>query len=125
MPGKNPKTTQSPSQEGPPEKTAAQELVLVSEVLPDRIPIMPIYPRPVFPHFMLPLTFSGEKFLEIIHDAIEKHNGLLGLVLISGLNEQSYIDSTLHSSRHDRPDISLQPGSRGKRTDCGAGPAAF
>jgi len=93
------KETESPQadQETPSEKTGAQELVLVSEVLPDRIPVMPVYPRPVFPHFMLPLTFSGEKFLEIIREAIEKHNGLLGLVMISGLNEQNYLASGLHT----------------------------
>jgi ATP-dependent Lon protease len=97
MSNKDQQPIQTDPQEKPPKKTDAQELVLVSEVLPDRIPIMPVYPRPVFPHFMMPLTFSGEKFLEIIHTAIESHNSLLGLVLISKLNEQSYINSDLYT----------------------------
>jgi len=97
MSKKVPQPAQAEPQQNPPETTDAQELVLVSEVLPERIPVMPVYPRPVFPYFMLPLTFSGQKFLEIIRDAIEKHNGLLGLVLISALNEQSYLDSQLYT----------------------------
>ncbi|RPJ04958.1 MAG: hypothetical protein EHM37_22470 [Deltaproteobacteria bacterium] len=96
MADKDPASVQTDESTGQPEKSA-QELVLVSEVLPDRIPVMPVYPRPVFPHFMLPLTFSGEKFLEIIREAIEKHNGLLGLVMISELNEQNYLASGLHT----------------------------
>jgi ATP-dependent Lon protease len=97
MTDKDSARVQTDEPNGQTKKTPAQELVLVSEVLPERIPVMPIYPRPVFPHFMLPLTFSGEKFLGIIREAIEKHNGLLGLVLISELNEQNHLASGLHA----------------------------
>ena len=55
----------------------AQKPVLVSEVLPDKLSVMPITPRPVFPHIMLPLTFTGERSIETIKDAVEKQKNIL------------------------------------------------
>jgi len=74
----------------------AQELVLVSEVLPDRIFIMPVAPRPIFPNIMLPLTFGGDRFIETVRHAVEKNNNILGLVLIKEMNEEHYFASKLH-----------------------------
>ena len=75
---------------------SAKELVLVSEVLPDRLTIMPVTPRPVFPNLMMPLTFSGDRFIETIRHAVQERNSLLGLVLIKEQNNQDYFASKLY-----------------------------
>jgi len=74
----------------------AQKPVLVSDVLPDKLTVMPITPRPVFPHIMLPLSFSGERSIETIKDAVENQNNFLGLVLIKKINTTEYFASQLY-----------------------------
>jgi len=77
---------------------SAKDLVLVSEVLPDRLTVMPVTPRPVFPNLMIPLTFSGERFIETIQKAVQEQNGVLGLVLIKEPDNQDYFASKLYST---------------------------
>ena len=77
-------------------ETEAKNLVLVSEVLPDRIPILPIGPRPLFPNMMMPLTFSGRRFTEAVKCATEQYNGILGMALVREANEEDYFASDLH-----------------------------
>ncbi|MCP4717591.1 MAG: endopeptidase La [Deltaproteobacteria bacterium] len=74
----------------------AHDLVLVSEILPDQIPILPVAPRPVFPNMMMPLTFSGKRFIDAVAYASEKYNGILGLSLIKELNAENYMASKLY-----------------------------
>ena len=74
----------------------ASDLVLVSEVLPDRIPILPISPRPIFPNMVMPLMFSGRRFIEAVKFATEQYNGILGLALVRQANDESYFASDLH-----------------------------
>ena len=49
----------------------AEDLVLVSEVLSDRIPVRPMAPRPLFPYLMLPLTFTGPRFAADVRSAAD------------------------------------------------------
>jgi len=74
----------------------AEDLVLVSEVLPDRIPILPISPRPIFPNMMLPLTFTGRRFAAAVKFATEQYNGILGMVLVRQANDEDFFASDLH-----------------------------
>ncbi len=56
-------------------------LVLVSEVLPDLIPIMPVRVRPYFPGFTAPVAVSGEH-LERMQEVLEGAEQSVGLVLV-------------------------------------------
>ncbi|MEA2103998.1 MAG: endopeptidase La [Candidatus Cloacimonadota bacterium] len=72
-------------------------LVIVSDILPDKLLVLPINKRPVFPGMMLPLTFSGETHLKIVKRAYEKEKGFLGIVLIDEINNENFLKSKLYS----------------------------
>ncbi len=64
-----------------PEPEAKPSLVLASEILPGRIPILPIRPRPFFPGLPVPIELQGEQ-LAPLEQALETSNETLGLVLV-------------------------------------------
>lgn len=72
------------------------EIVLVSEILPDKLTVLPVQPRPVFPHLALPLVFSGERFVKAIQHAFENENRLLGISLIREENKEDYALSDIY-----------------------------
>jgi len=76
-------------------KTA--ELINVDHLLPENIIVLPVVTRPVFPNIMIPITFSGEKFLRAIKRAQEKENSLLGMVFVEESDEFDLFKSKLYS----------------------------
>lgn len=76
-------------------KKDRNDVAHINEVLPDNIIILPIITRPIFPHLMFPITFSGLRFLEAIKTAYEEENRLVGLVLIEEKNENDIFKSKL------------------------------
>ena len=64
-----------------PEVEAKPSLVLASEILPDRIPILPIRPRPYFPGLPVPIEITGEQ-MALLEQAIQSSNETVGLVLV-------------------------------------------
>ena len=62
-----------------PENTPG--LVLVSEVLPDCIPILPVRMRPYFPGFTVPVSVTGDH-LERIQRIISEADETVGLILV-------------------------------------------
>lgn len=73
-----------------------RDVVVVSEILPPNITIIPIQPRPIFPNVLTPLIFSGERFLESLKHAYEHENRLLGLALVKEENKENYFSSDLY-----------------------------
>jgi ATP-dependent Lon protease len=59
-------------------------LVLASELLPNRLPILPIRPRPLFPGIPVPLEVGAEQAPSIQH-AIEYSSKTIGIVLVRDL----------------------------------------
>lgn len=74
----------------------AKELVIVSEILPDTLNILPFEPRPVFPNVLTPFTFSGERYLQLLKDSWENQNRLFGLVLVKKENPENFFQSELY-----------------------------
>ena len=72
------------------------ELVSVNEIMPEKLVILPIVTRPVFPNIMIPITFSGGQFLEAIRKVEEKENRLMGLVFTQEVNEIDLFKSKLY-----------------------------
>jgi len=70
-----------PAIQAEPEVQQKPSLVLASEILPDRIPILPIRPRPFFPGLPVPIEIHGEQ-LALLQHALESSNETLGLVLV-------------------------------------------
>lgn len=63
-------------------------LLLVSDIIPDNLNILPLHSRPLFPGLTLPLTFTGEKFIHEIQFAIEKDKNFMGVVFTKNNNPE-------------------------------------
>ncbi len=71
-------------------------LVLVSEVFPDNVIVVPLENRPVFPGLALPLNFGNPELVKRIEYAIEKEDGFIGVSLIKDNNSDNIIESELY-----------------------------
>ncbi len=73
------------TEEAETEKSAAEiqeaPLVLASELLPTRLPILPIRPRPLFPGLPVPLEVGMDQVPSIQH-ALEYSSKTIGIVLV-------------------------------------------
>lgn len=66
--------------------------VLLSDIYPDHLIILPISNRPLFPGFGMPLSFSGKKFVEVINRAVEKQEGFLGIHFVKEFDEKDFFN---------------------------------
>ena len=71
-------------------------LVLAREMLPSRLPIIPLRPRPAFPGVIIPLTVNGKARVNTIKQAMETDSQAIGLVMVQELDEE---DSTTNLQR--------------------------
>lgn len=62
-------------------KTQEQTLVLARDLLPSRLPLIPVRQRPVFPKMMVPLLLQEEKFKTLFGDLLKSSSKYLGLVM--------------------------------------------
>lgn len=70
-----------PPQQAEPAQPETPSLVLASEILPDKIPILPLRQRPFFPGLPVPIEIHGEQLL-LLQNALESSSETLGLVLV-------------------------------------------
>ncbi|MDP4184260.1 MAG: endopeptidase La [Bacteroidota bacterium] len=75
---------------------SSSDLVVVSEILPDKLIVIPVAPRPVFPHLMIPLTLSGQYFVEAVKTAYEREDRMFGVVLVKNEDEKDFLKSELY-----------------------------
>jgi ATP-dependent Lon protease len=73
-------------------------LVLVSEVYPDNLIVLPLESRPVFPGLALPFVFSTSQIVRRIEYAIEKENGFIGVSLVKENNSTNMLKSPLYET---------------------------
>jgi len=66
-------------------------LVLARDLLPPKLPIIPLRPRPAFPGVIIPLTVNGAARVRTIKQAMESPSQAIGLVMVQELDED---DST-------------------------------
>ena len=72
--------------------TGNSGLVLVSEIYPDNIVVLPLENRPIFPGLALPLTFISPKVAQYVKHAYEKNNGFIGVSLIHEMDKNNYLN---------------------------------
>ncbi len=70
-----------PETQPKPQEPEKPGLVLATEILPERIPILPIRPRPFFPGLPVPIELGADQ-MPILEQALESSNETLGLVLV-------------------------------------------
>lgn len=63
-------------------------LVLARDVLPNRLPIIPLRPRPAFPGVIIPLTVNGDARVQTIRQAMETESQAIGLVMVDKMDEE-------------------------------------
>jgi len=73
-------------------------LVLVSEVFPDNLIVLPLENRPVFPGLAFPLNFGNTELVKRIEYAIENEGGFVGVSLIKENNTEDITQSVLYST---------------------------
>ncbi len=83
----NPQDPQNPENSG---------LVLVSEIYPDNIPVLPMENRPIFPGLTLPLAFANKELVKYVEHALDNNKGFIGVSLIEKEDEQNFLDSKLY-----------------------------
>lgn len=71
-------------------------LVLARDMLPSRLPVIPLRPRPAFPGVIIPLTVTGKARVNTIKRAMETDSHAIGLVMVQELDEE---DSTNNLQR--------------------------
>jgi len=64
----------------------SESLVLARELLPDRLPIIPLRPRPAFPAILIPLHIAGADKVAIIRQVADSSTKTLGLVLVENVD---------------------------------------
>ena len=62
-------------------------LVLARDMLPPRLPIIPLRPRPAFPGVIIPLTVNGSSRVHTIKQAMETPSQAIGLVMAKELDD--------------------------------------
>jgi ATP-dependent Lon protease len=75
----------------------ASDLVVLSDILPDNLTVIPVMNRPVFPGVMTPMSFGGENIVKAIKHAYENENGYVGMVLVKEQDEKDFYQSELYS----------------------------
>lgn len=73
-----------------------KELVVVSDIYPDNITIIPLETRPVFPGLTMPFSFMGGGVEKAVKYAIDKNEGFIGASLGKQINNNDYINSSIY-----------------------------
>ena len=73
-------------------------IVLVSEIYPDNLAVLPLENRPVLPGLALPLTFFNPNAIRYVDHALDQNNGFIGVSFIRNLNSADYLKSELHQT---------------------------
>lgn len=73
-------------------------LVLVSEIYPDNIIVLPLENRPIFPGLALPLSFGSKEMVKRVEYAMEKEQGFIGVSFIRENNTKNIFESELYET---------------------------
>jgi len=76
----------------------SSDIAMVSDMLPDNLTVLPTENRPFFPGITVPMTFSGQKFLEAIKHVANSNQPFMGLALVKNMDEQDYMNSELYET---------------------------
>ncbi len=73
-------------------------LVLVSEVFPDNIIVLPLENKPVFPGLTLPIAFNNEQMAEKVEFSFKHNNKFIGASLAREIDQKNILNSEMHTT---------------------------
>ncbi len=73
-------------------------LVLVSDIYPDNLIVLPLENRPVFPGLAIPMMFASKEIVRRVEYALEKEKGFIGVSLIKEDNDGNLVDANLYKT---------------------------
>jgi len=62
------------------------EIIPIEQILPNRLPLIPLSGRPIFPGIFTPLMITGAEDMRAVDDSLSR-DGMIGLVLVKGDSE--------------------------------------
>ena len=89
--------------------TGQDGIVLARQVLPDRLPVMPVDQRPLFPGMMVPVVLERPELVQLMTDLLERKMKYLAIVLKRPPAEQD--DEPAAAEAAHKPDpVDPSPG---------------
>ncbi|MDT8423724.1 MAG: endopeptidase La [Desulfuromonadales bacterium] len=79
--------------DNPPESSSEGGLILASNLLPRRLPIIPLRPRPAFPAALIPLAANGPEQILAFDHAHEHNNDTVGLIMARDFESEDSPDN--------------------------------
>jgi ATP-dependent Lon protease len=73
-------------------------LVLVSDVFPDNILVLPLENKPVFPGLTLPIGFSNNTMAELVEFSYKHNNKFIGVSLAREVDKKNILNSEMHET---------------------------
>jgi len=99
MQEKEKNTTQhTPSESQSKQTLQNTNVVLLSEVYPDNIAVLPLQNRPLFPGMTLPLVFQGTTMVKMVEEAIENNQSFIGVSYIEEEDTSDFYASKLYDT---------------------------
>ncbi len=72
------------------------DILPANTVLPERLMIIPLSSRPIFPGLSLPLTFTGKNYIKVIEQAFETDHRVIGAILAKEINKDDFSKSKFY-----------------------------
>jgi len=68
------------------------DLILADQILPVKLPVLPLHSRPVFPEMVIPIVINDKNVMRII-DYVMQHEEFVGLVLVKDIEQDDGVDN--------------------------------
>lgn len=78
------------------EEKRETNIVLVSEIYPDNIVVLPIQNRPLFPGIAVPLNYAGRELVQAIKSVLDRNDRFLGVSFVRQINEEEFYRSEVY-----------------------------
>ena len=78
------------------DKRKDSQLILLADILPETLTIIPLVNRPIFPGMTIPLILSGKEIKETIEAIENSEHKIAGAVLAKSIENDSLIESELY-----------------------------
>ncbi len=72
------------------------DILPAKDILPEKLYIIPLAGRPIFPGLSVPLTFTGEKYVKVIEAAFETEQRIVGAIFAKDIDTENFANSKFY-----------------------------